>query len=116
MKSLQFNICKLETSYLQNDKVSDLQTRIELHIPEALQYACCFWSHHITNVSMFAPLLKAIQVVLEEKFLYWLEVLSLLQKVNTAAVHLLELQCWVKVIHTAWSHYKTTDAFLFLEH
>jgi hypothetical protein len=46
---LKFNICKLETSYLANDDVKDLDTRIDQHIPPALLYACCFWDDHLKH-------------------------------------------------------------------
>ena len=97
MKELQFNICHLESSYLRNDEVSGLQEHIQLHIPEALSYACCFWSYHIASVPMSASILNELMFILEKKFLYWLEVLSLLEKVNIASMHLLQLQHCVQV-------------------
>jgi hypothetical protein len=36
LDGLKFNICKLETSYLANDDVADLSTRVDQHIPAAL--------------------------------------------------------------------------------
>jgi hypothetical protein len=43
LDDLKFNICKLESSYLANSNVSDLDSRITEHIPPALPYACVLW-------------------------------------------------------------------------
>jgi hypothetical protein len=45
---LQFNICNLETSHLQNDDVHDLAERVKKYVPEHLLYACRFWGDHLT--------------------------------------------------------------------
>jgi hypothetical protein len=46
---LKFNICELETSYLANDDVEDLNTRVDRHIPPALLYAFRFWDDHMKH-------------------------------------------------------------------
>lgn len=97
MNLLHFNICQLKTSYLPNNAVPDLQNKIKSSIPEALQYACRFWSHHISPVPSSPLLLERVQIVLEERFLFWLEVLSVLGLVNSMPMHLHKLQKWVKV-------------------
>lgn len=98
MKSLSFNMCKLKSSYLQNDQVLDLEMRIKSCIPEVLQYACRSWSHHIsTTAQRTSALLQSLRYIIEEKILFWLEVLSALKEVNLASVQLLQLQRWTKV-------------------
>ena len=110
MQSLRFNICGLESSYLRNHEVADLQARIE-SIPEQMRYACCFWSHHICGAPMSDSLLHALQVILEERILYWLEVLSVLQKVNIASMHLRELQHWAQVVYSVNLHHFNINIF-----
>ena len=97
MKSLQFNMCHLESSYLRNDQVLDLSDRVQRYIPHALAYACRFWTHHIISVPVSSSLLAQLLTILEEKSLFWLEILSLMKVVGSVLVHLDQLQGFVKV-------------------
>ncbi|KAG8758927.1 hypothetical protein FRC11_002853, partial [Ceratobasidium sp. 423] len=45
----QFNICGLESSYLPDDRVPDLQDRLATAIPVDLLYACRFWAEHVNE-------------------------------------------------------------------
>jgi NACHT domain len=91
---LQFNICGLETSYLSNSEVLDLDDRVEQKIPDALQYSCMHWSDHLCcDVD---PISQEITTLLdnflpESQLLYWLEVMSLMGKAWEAilALHLM---------------------------
>jgi AAA ATPase domain len=94
---LHFNICKLETSYLRNDQVPDLSSRIEQNIRRHLSYACCLWSSHLQAVQAAQSknnLVGEVRNFLYNNFLYWLEVLSLLKELGSAAKMLLVLQNW----------------------
>ena len=95
LHSLEFNICKLETSYLPNDSISDLQSRINKHISPALFYACRFWGGHLEHVHFQQYLLAKVQLFFEEKFLFWLEVLSLMSSVGLATLVLRSLETWL---------------------
>jgi hypothetical protein len=77
LDGLKFNICKLETSYLANDDVEDLNTRVDEHIPPALLYACRFWGDHLKHTDFKADLFRKVETFFKEKFLFWLEALSL---------------------------------------
>lgn len=95
-KMLHFNICKLETSYRLNSDIPDLNKRIESCIPSALSYSCRFWSEHHAHVSQLdVKLLENIRMLLKEKFLYWLEVLSLRAELAIATKALLGLETWL---------------------
>jgi hypothetical protein len=90
---LQFNICKLKTSYRLNSEVPIL----EKEIASELSYSCRFWAEHLTHVSKFDyNLLRCIRILLEEKFLYWLEVLSLSEEFGIASVALSALRNWLR--------------------
>ena len=69
---LHFNIAECKTSYLPNSKQT-LAT-----IPTPLKYSCLHWAHHIVAANNVASLLADLENVLIEKFLFWLEVLSVL--------------------------------------
>ncbi|KAF8812683.1 WD40 repeat-like protein [Phlegmacium glaucopus] len=95
LHDLQFNICKLESSYLPNSKIPDLDTRINAYIPPALFYACCFWDDHLERLGFEQDLLVELRSLFEEKFLFWLEVLSLKSSVALATPALSTLKKWL---------------------
>lgn len=93
---LRFNICELETSYYFNSNIPNLNDRIEKHIPSALSYSCRFWADHLALVSHFdAELFKCVKTLIEKKFLFWLEILSLEEELITATPTLLRLKTWL---------------------
>ena len=92
---LKFNICKLETSYLSNDDVSDLNTRVVEHIPPALLYACRFWDDHLKQIDFKTDLFRKVETVFKEKFLFWLEALSLTRNIRLAPSALATLNMWL---------------------
>ncbi|CAE6418197.1 unnamed protein product [Rhizoctonia solani] len=83
-RDLRFNICQLETSHLLNNQVPDLQLRIQTHIGPALRYACTHWIDHF----MASPTHSLIEVIKDflkgPQLLYWIEVLSLLGRLDIA--------------------------------
>jgi hypothetical protein len=76
---LRFNIANCKTSYLHNSQ----QTLAP--IPMSLRYACLHWAHHVVAVDNSVPLMRHVEKVLLEKFLFWLEVLSATGMVNLAS-------------------------------
>jgi len=50
LHDLKFNICNIESSYLPNSKILDLQFCINEHIPPTLFYACHFWDDHLEHL------------------------------------------------------------------
>ena len=95
LDGLKFNICKLETSYLANDDVEDLTARIEEHIPPALLYACRFWDGHLKHTGFKADLFGKVETLFKEKFLYWLEALSLTRNISLAPSAFATLNMWL---------------------
>jgi hypothetical protein len=86
-RALGKNICKLPDAVANSD-VSDLKERSEKYIEPTSRYACMSWHTHLagaravpTHVSAITPTLGQF---LEEKFLSWLEVLSILGAVRNA--------------------------------
>jgi hypothetical protein len=82
---LEQNMCGLPDGVV-NSEVFDLKERIEKHIDKALQYACTSWHKHLifatqTQILKLTPVLHRF---LEEKFLFWLEILSVLGIVREA--------------------------------
>jgi hypothetical protein len=95
LDGLKFNICKLETSYLANDDVEDLNARVDQHIPPALLYACRFWDDHLKHTDFKMDLLGEVETFFEEKFLFWLEALSLTGIISLAPSAFANLNMWL---------------------
>jgi len=97
---LRFNICKLETSYLFNSQFLDLKKRVEDNVLLALWYSCRYWGDHLARVSKPDPeVFESLQVFMRERFLFWLEVLSVRGEVAIAKSTLLLLQGWLNQTH-----------------
>jgi len=94
---LRFNICGLETSYLRNEDVTNLPQLIEMAIPAQLSYACQFWGDHVQTAPRSEVLCSEMTDFMRSRFLYWLEVLSLIGHVSLATPTLLKTIRWVKV-------------------
>ncbi|KIK26754.1 hypothetical protein PISMIDRAFT_675695 [Pisolithus microcarpus 441] len=93
---LCFNICGLESSYLCNSEVPDLPERINKLISPHLSYSCKFWAQHL-GCSFNAALATLVKVVFQsERFLFWLEALSLLDACGGAPDSLLKVTAWLQ--------------------
>jgi hypothetical protein len=102
MKSgLRFNICNLETSHCRNADVPDLTAHIEKTILPHLSYGCRFWADHLSASSYDAKIIHELRDFFHNRLLYWLEVLSLVKKVNMASAMLLSVLDWNQVSQNA---------------
>ena len=86
-RRLEKNMCKLSDG-VANSAVDDLRERVERCIDHGLRYACQSWHKHLVDlrtVPSHAPKITSIlHRFLEEKVLFWLEVLSVLGTVRDA--------------------------------
>ena len=99
-RMLEKNMCKLPDGAANSD-VDDLKERAERYINQALQYACRSWhthlvSRHATSVSTL-EVTSSLHRFLESKFLFWLEVLSVLGVVKNAVDALQVAADWLEV-------------------
>ena len=99
LHSLRFNICDLETSYLANKDVKDLELHIAQHLPPPLSYACCLWDDHLEHLDIETGLFDKLQTFFGKKFLFWLEALSLMNGVGLASPALSCLSRWLTTGH-----------------
>jgi len=94
---LEQNLLSLP-NYVLNSEVEDLQARVKGHISIALEYACRSWHIHLTRtMGDTSTILSDLRLFLEEKFLAWLEVVSILRAVREAVVGLEKLVPWLEV-------------------
>ncbi|KIM87374.1 hypothetical protein PILCRDRAFT_814882 [Piloderma croceum F 1598] len=91
---LRFNICNLETSHVRNTDVPDLAARVENTILPHLSYGCRFWADHLITTAYDTEILSKLRDFFHHRFLYWLEVLSLLKKINVASRMLRSMLEW----------------------
>ena len=85
--------------YALNSEVKDLRTRIKNHVSIALQYACQSWHHHLTKTrGEVADIISGLGVFLKEKFLAWLEILSVLGAARGAIDALERLIPWTQEV------------------
>ena len=94
-KRLKHNICKLPDG-VANSEVGDLGERIDKYADKALEYACRSWHKHLVD-KMPVRTLNALHQFLSEKFLFWLEMLSVVDAVREAADALEAIAKWLDV-------------------
>ena len=80
-------MCKLPDA-VKNNEVDDLWKRVDCCIDHSLQCACKSWHKHLVDVHMVPShsfeITSTLNQFLEEKFIFWLEVLSVLVTVREA--------------------------------
>ena len=95
-RSLKKNMCSIP-DYALNSEVEDLAERIQgSGICGALEYACRSWYKHlVVTEHRTADVVSALHLFLEGKYLFWLEVLSILgaaRALNTTVKWLTEVR------------------------
>ena len=95
---LRFNICGLETSYLFNSEVADLERRVQDNIPSHLLYSCRFWATHLKDSAFDPDLAQLLRwLVTGEQMLFWLEVLGVSKLIGEANWALTYAEGWLQV-------------------
>ncbi|KAF9067617.1 hypothetical protein BDP27DRAFT_899473 [Rhodocollybia butyracea] len=88
-KGLRFNICGFEDSYIYTTQVPDVSHRITAHTSPHLLYSSLYWASHLAVMGSSTPhlpdgFLEDLKDLMYKKFLFWLEVLCIQQKVGIA--------------------------------
>jgi hypothetical protein len=96
---LEKNMCKLPKAVANSD-LSDLMERSRKHIDPALRYACLSWHVHLagarTKLAKESEIITTLDRFLKKKFLFWLEVLSILGATRNAVEALQEAMDWLE--------------------
>ena len=97
-RSLEQNMCKLPDG-LMNSEVNSLKERTEQYIRRVLEYACKSWHKHLvdTTPAHRLEITSALHRFLEGKFIFWLEVLSVLGAAREAVNALEAAARWLDV-------------------
>ncbi|KAG2060384.1 hypothetical protein BDR06DRAFT_1059442 [Suillus hirtellus] len=95
--NLRFNMCDLKSSYLPNSKDTGLRDRVATRIPSHLSYSCRIWATHVRATDFDAELAKEIGSFFDnERLLFWIEALGLLNGLNGAVAVLPLIAQWLK--------------------
>ena len=96
-EKLKKNICDLD-DYAVLSEVGDLPTHKRTHVGDTLEYACCFWVAHLmrtVNSSVdVGEVQQAIDTFFTTCFLFWIEVLSILGKLEVGVYALSDIEKW----------------------
>ena len=97
-QTLEKNMCKLPDTVL-NSEVDNLHERIKQYLSPALQYACRSWHKHLVDedAANTPAVTSVLHQFLKNKFLFWLEVLSVLGAAREAVDALGVVAPWLKV-------------------
>jgi len=94
---LKFNICELESSFVFDKDVLDLQDRIKKFISPALSYACRYWGEHLRRGHFTDKAHEMVVDFLTHRLLSWMEVLNLEQRLWIGLETLRYVRPWLKV-------------------
>ena len=94
---LRFNICNLESSFVFDKDVPDLEDRIRKNISPALSYACRYWAEHLQKSNSSEVVHKNLDNFLRKQLLFWMEVLNLEQRIVMGADMLRQVQLKVRI-------------------
>ena len=94
-RTLEQNMCQLPDG-VANSEVDDLKERTEQYISKALEYACRSWHKHLIG-KMPTRTVEILHQFLAEKFIFWLEVLSVLGASRDAVDALEATTKWLDV-------------------
>ena len=99
-RTLEHNMCKLPDGVANSD-INDLEERTERYLNPALRYTCRSWYTHLvdrhTILGNTFEITPALHRFLESKFLFWLEVLSLIGAVKNGVDALITAANWLEV-------------------
>lgn len=106
--ALVFNVCGLKTSHLHNEE----QIPSSLHL--GLAYACTYWINHSIAAARSPALASQSYSFLQHKFLFWLEVMSVLDQVGLAMEQLSNINEWYLTVRQ-WLLAPSMDFLTYLE-
>jgi len=105
-RELRFNICSLESSYLPNSAVLDLEERVKKSISAELSYSCRYWGTHVGATPFQSVLAEEIRAFLDaERLLFWLEALALMKGLSGSVGTLTSIASWFTVRSSSFNMY-----------
>jgi hypothetical protein len=93
-EQLRFNICNLESSFVFDKDVMDLEERIKSSISTSLSYSCLYWGEHLRRGGATKAVHQKLVDFLTYRLLFWMEVLNLEQHMASCGEILRQVRNW----------------------
>ncbi|CAE6522117.1 unnamed protein product [Rhizoctonia solani] len=95
-----FNICGLASSYQTDNKVDNLDQRVDKAISPGIAYACRYWSFHLYYGEYDGQLVDIVRRFFSSRLLVWMEVLNLTRQMGFAKgiIHYAERWCVKRLV------------------
>ena len=101
---LKENICSLKPGSLR----TDIDDRfLEQCLPAEMQYACRFWVHHLEQGKCVISDASPVRDFLDQRFLYWIEALSLIGRVNESINMIAKLKRLLEVKQSSSNDFRS---------
>ncbi|KAJ3983176.1 quinon protein alcohol dehydrogenase-like superfamily, partial [Lentinula detonsa] len=94
-RGLHFNMGQLESSYVMNSEIKDLETKLSKSLKPEIKYACRWWDLHfqnmwqsdsgVENTKAIGSWVKNLENFFFHYSLYWMEVLGLMKEIGIAS-------------------------------
>jgi len=88
---LHFNMCNLNSSSIKNVAID------EPAISPLVSYSSQFWADHLVQIQRKEISMKAVEFVMYEKLLFWIEVMSILEKAHEVSAILKKALEWLRL-------------------
>ncbi|CAE6489245.1 unnamed protein product [Rhizoctonia solani] len=98
----QFNICRLESSYLPDEIIPNIEQQVAEAIPHDLLYACRFWTDHVDAGKCVPALVEPLQEFLSARLLLWMEILNLNKQMSAGTQCVKTLVKWCNEFEKHW--------------
>ncbi|CUA75333.1 Serine/threonine-protein kinase TOR [Rhizoctonia solani] len=92
----QFNICSLESSYMFDENVADIDERVKQAIPLDLLYACQYWAAHLNLGGSSDERATEVHDFLSKRLLLWMEVLNLTKRAERSIGLMEQAMSWLR--------------------
>lgn len=93
----RFNVCGLESSFIPDSKIPNLDARVNEAISSELAYACRYWASHLEHVEGVPEVLEWLRDFLSIRLLLWMEVMNLSKSMNSGVRVIQQAERWCKV-------------------
>jgi len=88
---LHFNMCELKSSNIKN---VDIPTTVKTAISPLVSYSSTFWADHLVHTPCDETSMEAVKFVIYDKLLFWIEVMSILEKAHEVSAILRRVLEW----------------------
>jgi hypothetical protein len=100
-QTLKFNTCELPNGYQLRSEIEELPQRLDTYVPEPVRYSCRYWAAHLHAMpKKHNEVYLRAKHFFQEQVFYWLEVLTLLDDLESALISLRDVQKWVDLVNS----------------